>query len=286
MKALEAPQGQKANSGPEKVGLMSSNETRGVDGVDAAAETDAAPQNLQQRLMAEGHERAVGDFCTICFLPIEFPVERHARTSGCCTKRICKGCLLAAHQRGVYGRCPFCRTAFPNNEASALSIMQMQRRVDKNDAEATMQLGSECYKGSNGLTKDVPRAIELWTEAAELGSIDAHHQLGVVYYNGHGAEEDKPRGVHHWQLAAMKGCADSRHCLGVVDINEGSYELAVQHFMISAKMGYEFSLDGIKDMFMQGHATKAQYAEALIGYQGAVEEMKNPQREEAKRLGL
>ncbi|EJK56840.1 hypothetical protein THAOC_23189, partial [Thalassiosira oceanica] len=34
---------------------------------------------------------------------------------------------------------------------------------------------------------------------------------------------------------------------------------------------------------MEGQATKAQYAEALLGYRDAVEEMKSPQREEAKR---
>jgi len=52
--------------------------------------------------------------------------------------------------------------------------------------------------------------------------------------------------------------------------------------MISAKMGHERSLNGMKVMFMEGHATKAQYAEALKGYQTALEETKSPQREEAK----
>ena len=56
--------------------------------------------------------------------------------------------------------------------------------------------------------------------------------------------------------------------------------------MISAKMGYEMSLNSIKKRFKEGHATKAQYAEALLGYRDAVEEMKSPQREEAKRLGV
>ena len=64
----------------------------------------------------------------------------------------------------------------------------------------------------------------------------------------------------------------------------GNYELALQHWMISAKMGREKSLNNIKSMFKEGHATKAQYAEALRGYRDAVEEMKSPQREEAKRL--
>ena len=84
----------------------------------------------------------------------------------------------------------------------------------------------------------------------------------------------------------MKGEAESRHNLGVVEFNMENDMLAVQHWMISAKMGYEESLNDIKGMFMEGHATKAQYAEALLGYQGAVEEMKGPQREEAKRLGV
>ena len=54
--------------------------------------------------------------------------------------------------------------------------------------------------------------------------------------------------------------------------------------MISAKMGDESSLNFIKKRFMDGNATKAQYAEALRGYGDAVEEMKSHQREEAKRL--
>ncbi|EJK64148.1 hypothetical protein THAOC_15146, partial [Thalassiosira oceanica] len=65
-----------------------------------------------------------------------------------------------------------------------------------------------------------------------------------------------------------------------------NYELAAQHWMISVKMGYERSLDAIKQMFKDGRATKAQYAEALLGYRDAVEETKSPQREEAKKLGL
>ena len=51
-------------------------------------------------------------------------------------------------------------------------------------------------------------------------------------------------------------------------------------------MGYESSLNAIKDMFKDGQATKPQYSEALFGYRDAVEEMKSPQREEAKRLGF
>ena len=179
---------------------------------------------------------------------------------------------------------PFCRANFPDDDASELAMVN--KRVDKGDAEAIFHLGCKYDYGQLGLPKDVPRAVEMWTKAAELGSILAHYRLGLVFYTGDGIEEDKSRGVHHWQQAAMKGHALSRHDLGSVEYENGNYNLAVQHLMISAKMGYEKSLNGIKEMFKRGHATKAQYAEALMGYRDAAEEMKSPQREEAKRLGF
>ena len=162
----------------------------------------------------------------------------------------------------------------------------VMKRVDKGDAEAMHVLGY-CYdNGFLGVTKDVPRAIELWTEAAELGSSEAQYNLGIAYYHGDGVEEDKPRGIHHWQQAAMKGELVSRHNLAVVEYQERNFQRAMQHYMISAKLGYEKSLNAIMRRFKEGHATKAQYAEALLGYRDAVEEMKSPQREEAKRLGV
>ncbi|EJK48193.1 hypothetical protein THAOC_33033 [Thalassiosira oceanica] len=256
----------------------------GADDRSAEAATEAA--RYSERLLSEGHGghgRWEGHRCPICFLFIGFPMDQHAKMNVCCMKLVCIGCSLAARQRGIYERCPFCRTPRPADEASELAMIQ--KRVNRQDPEAIVQLGFQYYYGKLGLAKDVPRAIELWTEAAELGSLDAHYQLGVTYYYGDGAREDKPRGVRHWQLAAMKGDVKSRSFLGTDEFIKGNCELAVQHWLISAKMGDEDSLNYIKNMFMDGHATKGQYAEALWGYGDAVEEMKSHQRDEAKRLG-
>ena len=55
------------------------------------------------------------------------------------------------------------------------------------------------------------------------------------------------------------------------------------HGHLLQTMGHTNSLDTVKRMFMGGDATKADYAEALRGYQSAVEEMRSPDREEALR---
>ncbi|EJK55800.1 hypothetical protein THAOC_24427 [Thalassiosira oceanica] len=211
-------------------------------------------------------------------------MDKHAKMNACCMKLVCKGCSLAARRRGMYDRCPFCRALRPANKASELAMIQ--KRVSKGDAEAINNLAGQYWFGYLGLPKDVPRAVELWTEAAELGSVDAHYMLGVTYYKGDGVQQDKPRGVRNFQDAAMKGDVSSRHSLGVVEFDNGNYELAVQHWMISANMGLENSLHNIKEMFMRAQATKAQYAEALMGYGDAVEDMKSHQREEAKKFGV
>ena len=118
----------------------------------------------------------------------------------------------------------------------------IQKRVRKGGAAAIYVLGEQYFYGCLGLAKDVPRAVELWTEAAELGSADAHYQLGDTNYRGDGVEKDKPRGICHWQQASMKGHVMSRHSLGVAESWEGNYDLAAQHYMISVKMGYERSV--------------------------------------------
>ena len=245
---------------------------------------DTAARDLQQRLMASGHERPEGDRCPVCFLLIELPVGHHSKISVCCMKRVCDGCIVAAKLRGIGDRCEFCRTHHPTEDASKVTLAQ--KRVDKGDAEAMRFLGEQYFHGKVGLKQDVPRAIELWTEAVELGSIDAHLELGLVYYTGDGVEEDKSRGICYWQQAAMKGNFLCRYSLGLDEHDNGNFSLAAQHWMICARMGDQEALNCIKEMFKEGHATKAQYAEALLGYRDAMEEMKSPQREEAKRLGV
>ena len=243
--------------------------------------TAPAAQTLARRLMTSGRERPEGDKCPICLDLIELPVAKHSRTNACCMKRVCHGCELAARRRGMYRRCPFCRTPVPADDASKVAMMQ--KRADRGDAAANKFLGDKYYCGELGLVENIPRAIELWTGAAELGSIDACHMLGLVYCTGMGVEEDEPRGIRLWRQAAMKGHVPSRHCLGIIEHGDGNYDLAVQHWTISAKMGCEESLNDVKKMVEKGHVNEARYAEALQGYRDAVEETRSPKREEAKR---
>ena len=82
----------------------------------------------------------------------------------------------------------------------------------------------------------------------------------------------------------MGGHAQSKHNLGCNEGAQGKHDRALKQFMISANMGHNPSVEAIKMMCMGGLATKEQYADALRGYQDAVQEMKNHDRDEAKTL--
>ena len=74
----------------------------------------------------------------------------------------------------------------------------------------------------------------------------------------------------------------ARFNLGYEEYYAGNHDLALQHWMISAKFGHEKSLNKVKHLFMDGIATKADYAAALLGYQNAVEKISSIARDEAK----
>merc|ERR1712129_532506 len=97
-----------------------------------------------------------------------------------------------------------------------------------------------------------------------------------------GVKKDTKKMLYHYEVAAIGGHSVARHNLGCLEYNGGMFDRALRHWMISAKMGYEISLKYILKLHKMGHATKNDYAQALLGYQNATEEMRSDERDEAK----
>ncbi|EJK69827.1 hypothetical protein THAOC_08880 [Thalassiosira oceanica] len=157
-------------------------------------------EQKDEQLYSQGHERPEGDFCPICTLPIPLPMDDHSGFMVCCMKRICRGCAMAAQKRGM-SDCPFCRTPLPDNDADRLAMIQA--RVAKKDADAIYFLGGQYWAGRLGLQKDMGKAVELYTKAAELGSIEALFSLGGAYERGVGVEQDKIKAVEFLTKSAI-----------------------------------------------------------------------------------
>ena len=179
-------------------------------------------------------------------------------------------------------RLSICRTPYPESDADSLAMVRA--RVAKKDPTAICSLGKDYFYGSLGLRRDVQKAFELWTEAAELGSTEALYSLGKAYALGDGVRVDDAKGMQFYERGAVRGCALCRFELGAKDGSVGKFASAFRHLLISSKMGHKESVEAIKNMFLGGVATKEQYRQALRGYQDAAEEMKSPEREAAKGI--
>ena len=233
-------------------------------------------------LMKKGRKRSEEDDCPICNLPLPFRME-HLAPMICCMKKLCHGCFVAARRRGM-SKCPFCRTPTPYKRDMSRIVAMIRKRVDAGDPLAMHYLGSMYQTGVSGLEKDVTRVVELWERAAELGLNEAHHNLGRLYREGIDVEKDTTKAFRHYEAAAVGGDVSARLDLGCMEQRAGNDDIAVQHWMIAAKLGHETALDYVKKMFMLGEATKADYAAALRGYQSAAQQMRSPDRDEVDKL--
>ncbi|EJK74433.1 hypothetical protein THAOC_03887 [Thalassiosira oceanica] len=193
-------------------------------------------------LMKRGRTRPEEDECPICNLPLPLDTKQSS-FQACCMTLVCKGCDLAACKRGMRD-CPFCRAATPG--AESLCLPMIQKRFDAGDPMAIYFLGSQYRFGLLGLEKDVTRAVELYERAAELGVKVAHFNLGLLYHKGADVEKDTAKVIRHWEAAAMRGHVKARHNFGCEEDDAGNYDLASQHWTISANMGHEGSLNNLK----------------------------------------
>ena len=225
-----------------------------------------------------------GPECPICMLPLPFEDDR-IHFQSCCGKFICLGCAYAQVkedvQRGKHlldcGACAFCRT--PATPVEKEVVDQMNKCVERNDATSMEQLAILYMNGKMGLQKDLDKAMELFRKAGELGCASAYRWLGNYYEDG--LEKDAKKSKHYLELAAIRGDLESRHGLGCLEGENRNNIRASKHFLISAKAGYEPSLDPVKLSFQHGFITKDEFAAALRGYQKQHDDRKSVMREEA-----
>ena len=144
--------------------------------------------------------------------------------------------------------------------------------------KAFYYLGLAYERGQHGLQKDHRKAFQLLNRAAELGSTNGHNSLALAYIGGEGVEEDEERAKHHMVVAAIGGHERARYNLGIMEGNNGNIDLAMKHFMIAARSGYDKALKKVGDGYKDGYVTKDEYASTLRAYQSCLNEMKSEQR--------
>ena len=148
------------------------------------------------------------------------------------------------------------------------------KRIEANDPVAICHLGSRRQQEG-----DYKSAFEYWSKAAELGDVDAHYKLSILYSNGLGVGKDEKKKFYYAEEAAIGGHPLARHNLGCAE--EGK-DRAVKHWIIAANLGNDMSMEILKKGFKKGMVSKEDFAAALRAHQAAVDATKSPQREKGE----
>ena len=220
--------------------------------------------------------------CPICMLPPPI-YENHTGMTffSCCGKLICSGCIYAMRETGGKNMklCPFCKT--PRANSNEEEVERTKKLMKTGNAQAFYMLAGHYARGTHGLPQDSAKANELCQKAGELGCAKAYFNLGNTYYNGHGVEVNEKKATHYYELAAMNGSVQARNNLGCSEVNAGNIHRAMKHYILAARAGHKYSLDGVKYGYTKGHVTKEEYANTLREYQKSQDEMKSQAREKA-----
>jgi TPR repeat protein len=130
----------------------------------------------------------------------------------CCGKCICKGCVHSLLKSGNRGKCPYCNSDRVGRTDEEM-VEEIMKGVEANDAIVMGMLGSYYNHGQIGLQQDHNKAIELWTQSADLGCSKAHINLSDEFRD----LGDMKKTKFHLEAAAMAGHEEARSNLDTLN---------------------------------------------------------------------
>jgi TPR repeat protein len=193
----------------------------------------------------------------------------------CCGKTICKGCIHSFGTSGNVGKCPFCK-AERMGKTDEERVEELMKRVEVNDAGAICQLGSYYSHGrQQGIRQDQAKAMELWKQAAKLGSSQARYNLA----DNHRRVGDLKKAKFHYEAAAMAGHEVARNNLGTMEAQSGNMQRAVKHWMISASIGNPAAMHNLLIAFNKSLVSRNALDSTLTAYNNVCAEMRSEARD-------
>ena len=143
-------------------------------------------------------------------------------------------------------------------------------------------LGSYYTQGQLGLLQDRDKGIELWKQAAGLGSSQAHYHLGNKYFHGGSMKIAK----FHYETAAMAGHEEARSNLGTLEAQSGNMERAVKHWAIASSAGNHQAMNNLLVALKRDLVPQDEFESALTAYNNSCAEMRSEARDAAiQRIG-
>lgn len=128
--------------------------------------------------------------------------------------------------------------------------------------------GNKYYNGTDGVTKDYAKALELYLQAAEQGYSWAQTRVGYMYDLGMGTPEDNVKALSWYTKAAEQGDLIAQSNLGFLYENgEGvtrDYALAALWYQKAAEQHNARAQANLAELYFFGHGVPQDNSQAFI----------------------
>ena len=168
------------------------------------------------------------------------------------------------------------------NKNFETAIKWYTKAGEQGHAGAQCYLGL-CYESGEGVTKDMQKAVEWYTKAAEWymkaaeqGDAEAQYGLGWCYYYGKGVPQNHTEAVKWYTKAAKQGHASAQYCLGICYYNgkgvPQNHTEAVKWYTKAAEQGHASAQNNLGYRYYNGEGVTQNYTEAVKWYTRAAKQ--------------
>jgi TPR repeat protein len=191
-------------------------------------------------------------------------------------------------------------------QSYVMAAMLYEKAVVQGDPDAMCNL-AHLYEDGQGVVQSFKKAAELYTMAAEQGTVNARSMfnLGNLYRDGKGVAQSSKKAVKYFSLAADQGHVKAMNSLGALyfqgqDIAQSlcrdgkgvdqSFKKAIENFTMAAEQGHANAMVNLGVMYIQGQGVaqsnelaRAWWTKAANkGQQAAIEYLKTLDKQVGK----
>lgn len=177
-----------------------------------------------------------------------------------------------------------------SNERKA--VLYFQKAIELGNTNAMFRISYYLHNGKGGLQVDIPREIELLTEASKRGNHQATYRLGLLFEdNESGMAQNLELSVKYFQLAADNGILAAINKMGELylfgEVIPANLTKAISCFTAASEQGYgkasywlgRLHTDGIGQLEKDTQKAMNYYRKAIEqGYEEAREWMEQLQK--------
>lgn len=135
------------------------------------------------------------------------------------------------------------------------AVKHYKEAIKINNYPTSLNNLSILYRNGQGVSRDVGKSVELLTQAAKGGYVNAQFSLGKVYFIGEDASEDYGMAYYWLQQAYHNGHVRAPYTIGQMYERgygvEQSQEKALEWYKKAAKLGSEFGAGAVRRLQYQ-----------------------------------